>query len=169
MTYTILFIHAHLSPLELSNFITVFSVRSNWNFGRTLRAIRLPILRQLQVNEAAFIKKSAIFGLDRDWEELSSHKQASASFQKLLILPWKYNFARKVRKCSNRDAVTYAVVIGVYLTLPIRSGSRQILVSNISFSCFFFQKTFGYVYGHRLTKEYNKNSSRIKEVTELSY
>ena len=107
MTYTILFIHAHLSPLELSNFITVFSVRSNWNFGRTLRAIRLPILRQLQSKRGRFYKEIGDFGLDRDWEELYFHKQASASFQKLLIFPWKYNFAWKVRKCSNRDAVTY--------------------------------------------------------------
>ena len=49
------------------------------------------------------------------------------------------------------------------------SDSRQILVSNIHFSSFFFQKIFGYECGHSLKKEYNKDSSRIKEVTELSY
>ena len=57
---TILFIHAHLSPLKFSTFLTVFSVRSNLNFRRTLRAIRLPIFRQLQVDEAASQKKMAI-------------------------------------------------------------------------------------------------------------
>ena len=103
---TILFIHAHLtdlSPLKFSNFLTVFSVRSNLNFGRTLRAIRLPIILQLQViiNEAAFQKKTAICRRILTRAPLWIHEQASASFHQLLTwVPWKWNFAWKVRQCS---------------------------------------------------------------------